>query len=401
MSSGSDISSSDSEEQLLIEDVQPTLESPYPLEIKPRDYFPPLRVLKVQPLLKQQLKSFLKLDLIIDLYHHLFWLVFYTKYHNSTTKELQNQVKEQLSKTYLKLMLYNIQFKIDECMDVLPVIIGHAIHHELWDNFKYTRPLMDFRFILDCYKLIYSQLLGMVVTDTFVKVTTKKILGDYFMSYSVRNKPHKLDKKGNLPKMIEEQMESYQGGKEFAKELFSRLQPSKPVFIIEEEVPEVKAKLDISDIALVERVELHLSDPPLKKSILDESQMKKFNCVRLSPLVSEQIDSSTKQIPFKVRHMTPHKGESYSEGPPNFIKILRQHCDEKKNLQQQQEMQKLIKRRERKLKTGNPLQRKPIEISPQGPEYSACFADVFKLRNKLKEMPPIKDLYRNHIRYKA
>lgn len=260
---------------------------------------------------------------------------------------------------------------------------------------------MDLRFILDCYKIIYAQLLGMVVTDTFVKVTTKKLLGDYFMNYSIRNKPHKLDKKGNLPKMIEEKMESFQGGKEFAKELFSRLQPNKPVLIVEEEVIEIKSKLDTSDVALIERVEMHLNEPPLRKSFLDENPIKKFNCVKLSPLVSEQIDSSTKQIPFKVRHMTPHKGERIGEGPPNFIKILRHHCDEKKSTQQQQALQKVQKRRERKLKTGYTTQGKSIEISAQGPEFSACFADVFKMRNKLKEMPPIRDLYRNHIRYQA
>lgn len=131
MTSGSEYSSSDSEEQLILDDIQPSLEDPYPLEIQSRVYFPALRYLKIQPPLKQKLKVFLKLDLITDLYHHLFWLFFYNKFRNSSTKDLQNHVKELLSKTYLKLMLYNIQHKCDDCMDVLPVYLGHAIHHEL------------------------------------------------------------------------------------------------------------------------------------------------------------------------------------------------------------------------------------------------------------------------------
>ena len=92
--------------------------------------------------------------------------------------------------------------------------------------------------------------------------------------------------------------------------------------------------------------------------------------------------------------MTPHKHEKSYENPPVFLKVLKQHCDEK---------QKAGVQSNKILKEGKPasmiVNYSSVNISPLGPEHSECFAEVFKLQNKLKEVSPLSFLYSNRKKY--
>ena len=190
-------------------------------------------------------------------------------------------------------MLLKIKENFDEAMDVLPIIFSHSIHYELWDIFKHSKHLFDLRFCFDCYKIVYFNLLGIKVSDIFVKTATHRILGDYFMHYNTRKtKPKHLDKKHILSKALEEKMGEFPGGKEFAKELFY----SAPVVkhIIEADKNDIRQPvLEQIDQILQHKVHKYLSEPPLKKSFLDKETDKTFNCVKLSPMICGYIDSTT------------------------------------------------------------------------------------------------------------
>ena len=146
--------------------------------------------------------------------------------------------------------------------------------------------------MLDCYKIIYLNLLGLRVSDIFIKSATQRILGDYFMHYSRRVKPKHVDKKHFLTKALEDKMDNFPGGKEFARELFNTAGSSKAIINSSKTVVE-QSRLDPSDQILSDKVDLYMSDPPLRKSVLDNQTEKTFNCVKLSPMLCGYIESST------------------------------------------------------------------------------------------------------------
>ena len=96
-------------------------------------------------------------------------------------------------------------------------------------------------------------------------------------------------------------------------------------------------------------------------------------------------------MPFKYRHITPHKTEKSFEAPPLYLKVLKQLCEDKQNR---------IKHRQQRTQKDTNLISKPtttttVEISPLGPEHSPCFVEVFKLKNKLAEVRPVSILFSN------
>ena len=135
-------------------------------------------------------------------------------------------------------------------------------------------------------------LLGLKVSDIFIKSTTQRILGDYFLYYKRKIKPKHVDKKHVLSKAVEEKMEEFRGGKEFARELF-HVAPSGKTVLNTQTAISNNYHLEPGDQILQERVDYHMSDPPLRRSFLDHSTDKTFNCVKLSPMLCGYIDSST------------------------------------------------------------------------------------------------------------
>ena len=291
--SDSDFSSSESEEKIFIDNVNPSLDNLFPLETHSSAFMPPLSSLKLSPRTKMQIKNILKTAPAQELRKILFWQVFCKKLKDSSTGEVQEIMHKLLSQSYSSLMLLKIKENFDEAMDVLPIIFGHSIHYGLWDIFKHSKHLFDLRFCVDCYKIVYFNLFGIKVSDIFVKSATQRILGDYFMHYNTRKaKPKHSDKKHVLSKALEEKMEKFPGGKEFARELFYNVPHIKNVIKIDKNDFR-QPVLEPSDQVLQDRVEKHMSEPPMKKSFLDRETDKSFNCVKLSPMICGYIDSTT------------------------------------------------------------------------------------------------------------
>lgn len=290
--SDSEFSSSESEEKIHIESINPTVDNIFPLVISRAEYFPPLSSLKLSPKTKLQIKGLVKTEPALNLRKILFWQVYCKKLKDSSTGKVQEILDGLLSQAYTSLMLLKIKEKFDEALDALPIMIGHSIHYELWDIFKYSRHYFDLRFEIDCYKIIYLNLLGLTVSDIFIKTASQRLLGDYFLYYKRRVKPKHVDKKHFLSRAVEEKMEEFPGGKEFARELFQSSVNAKvaqnPQNIISESY-----RLDIGDQLLQDKVEFHMSEPPLRQSFLDTNSDKTFNCVKLSPMLCGYIDSST------------------------------------------------------------------------------------------------------------
>ena len=88
------------------------------------------------------------------------------------------------------------------------------------------------------------------------------------------------------------------------------------------------------------------------------------------------------------------------EGAPYFVKVLKQHCEEKR-CQSAAKMQRDTDRKKvsRKSKIGGISKPSELDISTSNPRESKCFDEVFKLQSKLNEAFPVKLLYTNRSKY--
>lgn len=92
--SDSDFSSSESEEKIFIDNINPTIDNPFPLETRLLAFIPPLSSLKLSPRTKLQIKSILKTSAAQELRKILFWEVFCKKLKDSSTAEVQEVLKK-------------------------------------------------------------------------------------------------------------------------------------------------------------------------------------------------------------------------------------------------------------------------------------------------------------------
>ena len=88
-------------------------------------------------------------------------------------------------------------------------------------------------------------------------------------------------------------------------------------------------------------------------------------------------------MPFKYRHVTPHKQEQVSESPPRYLRILKRIIDDKQQKKTVVRIKKSTDAGKISTKTSNAT---AVEISPLGPRFSECFSEVFKLESKLMEV---------------
>lgn len=294
MDTSSDFESSEIEEDKTFDTVNPTMTDPYPLESTHSKYLPPIASLRLPTPIKSHLSQILSHKSSQKLHHLLFWQVFYKKLKPSTTSSLQDQTSKKLGKNYVKLLLQLMNQPSSKSLDLIYLLIGHAINHEYFETFTQSRHHFDQRFFLDCNKIIYLELSGLTVTDSFIESTSQKLMGSYYMSFLKTQKKRPENSSNLMNKKVEKQMVGVVGGLEFARELANRLRPVQ-ARRLEKQQEEQKIKLEVADTLIADRVQRHLSEKVLKKSMISDSS-KVFNCNKLSPLLSRQINSSTVMV---------------------------------------------------------------------------------------------------------
>ena len=279
-----------------IESVDISLGSPIPISIKASKYLiSSIKLLKLPSYKKAQLITLMQSRDLQKTYVSLFWLVFCKKLRNSTTQTVQLYLSEQLTKKYVKIILNKMQSKSNDIFDFIPLVISYGIHHQMWDLFSASRDIFDIRFVMDCYQIVYLELLGSFVTDLFVKNFTEKGFGQNFLKYTQQIAKPNLSLLGP-PSHIEEKASKIEGGKELVNEIYTRFRS--PAYnpgsqSHRSNTPDIK--LIGGDLALQKVVDSYTSKSPSRASILEKVQENKFNCVSLSPLLSRHL-----QIPSVI-----------------------------------------------------------------------------------------------------
>jgi len=104
-------------------------------------------------------------------------------------------------------------------------------------------------------------------------------------------------------------------------------------------------------------------------------------------------------VPFKVRHLTPHKCQVVEESAPYYVKLLKQHCDEKRAQSANKIRRDIEIKRRKKIKTLGAGHESQSELFVGDPKSAKCFEEVFKLQSKLNDAFPVKLLYTNRSKY--
>ena len=390
--------SSDSDDSRpILEGINISFDNPYPFELNPRDYFPQIRNLSLSYKTKLELKDLLKNPTVLQLHKLLFWLIFSVKFREDSTELLQEDFKKQLRENYVKLMVLKIQKKYDKGIEALPVFLGYSIYEEFWVVFKYSRHYLDMRFNLDVYKIIYKELLGITVTDTFTKQNAEWYISGCFAKHQKKTRPKTTTKNSRIPKEYKERIKNLHGGKELLKRLFSKKEPEKRANT-QTDTRQENLNLDHSDIALQERIDKYSNESEIKNSFLDRDLEKKFNCVRLSPMIEGHV--MTNQIPFKKRQLTPHKFHRIKNEAPPYVKLINQHCQQKR----QYELSRMRAKSQGRYRQQESVKfdQRLVEISREGfPVFHPCFNEAKKKNSRLNTKKLVKSLFSNYHRYKS
>jgi hypothetical protein len=97
--------------------------------------------------------------------------------------------------------------------------------------------------------------------------------------------------------------------------------------------------------------------------------------------------------------MTPHKSQVVEEATPFYVKLLKQHCDEKRCQSANKLRREIEITKRKKLKNSGINHESRSEILTGDPRNAKCFEEVFKLQTKLNDAFSIKLLFTNRSKY--
>ena len=99
----------------------------------------------------------------------LYWFVFARMFHTDETVRVQEMLKEELARYYVKLLVDGIEQTKKDHLQYLPLIFGHCICSDFFHRFSGSRSLLSEPFILAATHLIYETLLGVTTTEVFLR----------------------------------------------------------------------------------------------------------------------------------------------------------------------------------------------------------------------------------------
>ena len=97
--------------------------------------------------------------------------------------------------------------------------------------------------------------------------------------------------------------------------------------------------------------------------------------------------------------MTPHKSQLVEEAAPFYVKLLKQHCDEKRCQSAHKLRREIESSKRKKFRNSGINHESQSEILTGDPRNAKCFEEVFKLQNKLNDAFSIKLLFTNRSKY--
>lgn len=274
----------------------------------------------------------------------LFLIVFILKFPKCILDEgsgLLATIRKNISKCYVKVFAELPKLK-EELINLLIFSISYITHMSFYILFPRNQIQFKIRFILDVYHIAIFELNGICVSDYYLQNIFEKIFTSKFLDYeqqqnnSLDIKQEKLSAKNNErnflgKKLIYPTIFKYEGGVDFADELMNRLKINKrsprryglttnnnkysndgKSNDLEEGTDnkrfkdETKKTSDTLSNHIFQSDKIKEREDSKKIFIANMNTKKKFNCIQISPAMSQVLEINNMNLPFNKKKLINH-----------------------------------------------------------------------------------------------
>ena len=228
------------------------------------------------------------------------------------------------------------------------------------------------RFILDVYHIAIFELNGIYISDYYLQNNFERIFTSKFLDYEQQqkvNNPLKKQAKMSIGNKNEKMflgrkltypvIMNYEGGLDFADDLINRLKIHKrsprrhglatamngknnPDFEEAANVADVKQnkeetkkiKETMAGHQILQSVDEKEKEEHKKKVILNMNSKKKFNCIQISPAVSQVLDIHSMNLPFKRKKMIHHSIDKLYTQNKDYKEMFEEIYNQRKNIKE-------------------------------------------------------------------
>lgn len=293
MSSGSDVDI----EELSVADVCPTVSNPFPVSLPiPLLLRTALSQARIKPSQKSRLAAALSTSCLQQGFECLYWFTFCRMFYTHETARVQEELKEQLSACYVKLLVLGLDDARKDHLQFIPLVFSHCICEDFYSRFSVSRAEIDESFVLSATHMVYETLLGVSTTDVFLRSQLTALYDTRALRFEEVNEyiPHRIKEEveeRRVPRDRLQRMQAVPGGQQFAEDLYKRSARTKEKKPQVAKMPMHSDRRGMSPAEIkLERVVRHYSTPHIRR---EESARRSrvFNCVKLSPMLSNHLQN--------------------------------------------------------------------------------------------------------------
>ena len=361
----------------------------------------------------------------------LFLIVFILKFPDSVDDDgnvLLSTIRRKFSSCYVKVFSKLPKIK-DELINLIIFSICYITHMLFYMLFPRNLSQFKIRFILDVYHIAIFELNGIYVSDYYLQNSFEKIFTSKFLDYEqqktnnqskklTKNSISKNDKNFLGRKLTYPVIFNHEGGIDFADELINRLKIHRrsprrygvatttaningknandikmndfeeAVKIADNKTNNEEAKKINDTIAghIFQTTEDKEKEENMKKIIVSMNVNKKFNCIQISPAVSQVLDIHNMNLPFKKKKLINHSIDRLYTQNKDYKEMFEEIYNQRKNVKEN----KIINRPKSKSQKSllNKYGHMKVEYDEKAKKHPKLFCDMedlYAVLNKYDE----------------
>ena len=361
----------------------------------------------------------------------LFLVVFILKFPDCVDDidmSLLATIRRKLSSTYVKVFAKLPKIK-DEIINILIFSVCYITHMLFYMLFPRNIHQFKIRFILDVYHIAIFELNGIYISDYYLQNNFERIFTSKFLDYEQQKSNNPLKKIAKLStgpkneklflgrKLTYPVIFNHEGGMDFADELINRLKihkrsprrhgmatmmnnnnnnngknnPSEnkigdfedAVNAADQKLFKAEAKKITETIAGHQSEEEKEKEEIKKKVIMNMNARKKFNCIQISPAVSQVLDIHSMNLPYKKKKLIHHSIDKLYTQNKDYKEMFEEIYNQRKNIKE-----KKVNTRPKSISQKSLLNHYgniKIEYDEKAKKHPKLFCDMEELYEVLKK----------------
>ena len=252
-----------------------------------------LATARIKPAIKSRLQQLLNTKHMQKALKCLYWLALSKQFLPKTTPEVKQLLRKRLSVYYSQMLLTRLDAKQEDYLHLVPIIFTHCICIDIFKRFSNSRSAFNPGFVLTVARMIHCMLFGVEASDVFIRHKIYSLYRSLVLGLDIAIKPTLETDERKVSTSVLTKMKEVSGGLEFAKELYK--------------LGDQRAKLQQSKSPQEEAKSAGITEAKLEKVVRSYSvtravsaggmqKLKPFDCSSLSPLLADQLISSSVSV---------------------------------------------------------------------------------------------------------